>query len=263
MNITGEVGILWSITIEAAGLWLWWQRYTLLACATSCILITGPILGLALPLQQSITQNQAIIQQHSKQLSVAEQTIIQLKASLNSYQLTSQTRMGWASRIDNTQHELNIANQRFNQLLSTALTQPNISKAIAIISIESLALLVLLLTQILIVRKLRNVSIPMPRNGTIPETNPNAPTELLKNTVHSLSVDRNEQNDDDTMALQVAEHLSNTLHKEEISQAEWGRRNDVSAKNISLLLNFRKRKKLGLEGISKREVKRIHNLMDA
>ncbi len=265
MSITGEIGILWSIVIEAAGLWLWWQRQTLLACTASFILIAGPLLGLAIPLQKTITQNQTNILQHDNYLASTEKVVNQLQTSLDSYQLTSQIRTGWASRIDNTQHELNVANRRFDQLIKDTPTPQNILKAILIISIEALALLVLLLTQILAIGKLRNVSnisnnIETPHEAPLKRAQNNLENKIA--SVLIVSKDTKKTNTDiETLALEISKQLEKILRDEGISQAEWARRNDVSAKNVSLLRNYSKRKKKGLECIPEKEILRMNRII--
>lgn len=263
LQVTDSTGWLWSIAIEAAGIWLWWQRYTTLACLASFILIAGPVCGLAFPMVEAASQYRLKNLQRSSRLSAIKQEMGQLEESLASYQHTSQSRVGWAARIDKTQAKLNTAYQRFDHLLKETSKPFNFLKLVLVITIEIAALSTLLLTQILIVRNIRNVSFPMLKSETPPDTNINSPPRALNNTGQGLSVNRNEQDDNETMAYQMAKQLSDILREEGVSQAEWGRRNDVSAKNISLLLNCKKRKKLGLEGISKRELKRIHNILNA
>lgn len=265
ISTTGEVGILWSMAIEAAGLWLWWQRHMLLAGVTSFILITGPILGLTLPLQQAITQSQANIQHYNKQVSAVEQTIIQLKSSLNSYQLTSQTRTGWAARIDKTQSNLNVANQRFEQLLQITPTPLDKSKVIMVISIEVAALLVLLMTQILAIGKLRNASKPSQIIETPLETASNHQPAGPVDNDSDISIDPQcliTPNDSiEILAQDLTKRLDQVLRNEKISQAEWARRNNISAKNVSLLRNHVKRKSLRQELIPKKELLRINQLL--
>lgn len=258
MKATGEIGLLWSIAIEAAGLWLWWQRYKLLACTASVILIAGPMLGLALPMVDAITQNTANILQHGKRLAASERAIHQIESSLASYQLTSQTRTGWAARIDETQYDLSIANQRFDQLISDTPGPLNASKVVVIVSIEAVALLVLLLTQILTIGKLSNISKPATFIKPPPET---VSGHQPVGSVGSASGDSTESQCIETLAQGIATRLEQALLDEGISQAEWARRNGVSAKNVSLLRNYIKRKNLGQELISKREMTRINKIL--
>ncbi len=265
IEITGGVGILWSIAIEATGIWLWWQRHTLLACIASLILITGPMIWFALPFQQSITHSQANTLQHSKQLASVEKAINQLKKSLSSYQLTSQSRTGWASRIDKTQNELNIANQRFDQLIINSPIPVSISKHIAIFTIETLTLVLLLITQVLAIGKLRNISNLAKNIETLPASTTRL-TPVRQDNKSSNMPNKYQQTESpnqnlETLALDVSKRLSEVLLEESISQAEWARRNEVSPKNVSLLRNYSKRKEKGLESVPKKEIIRMNRIL--
>ncbi len=265
MHATDDIGWLWSITIEAAGIWLWWQRYTLLACLASFILITGPLFGLAFPMIDTASLLKAKNQQYSSRLAAIKKDIQQLEGSLISYQLTSQTRIGWAARIDKTQGKLNVANQRFKLLLQDTPTPLNNSKIVMIITIEVATLLLLILTQVLAIGKLRTVSKPKIVIETPLETVSNHQPEDSIDSDPSVSINpkclATLNSDIEILAQDLTKRLDQVLHKEKISQAEWARRNDVSAKNVSLLRNYVKRKNLRQELIPKKELMRIKKLL--
>ena len=179
--------------------------------------------------------------------------------------LTQGARTGWAARIDDTQRELSIANQRFEQLISDSPNPLNVSKVILIVSIEAVALLMLLLTQILTIGKLKGVSISATKFETPLETVSNHQPDRQEGKASSVSIKskcfETYNGDMETLAQDLSKRLDQVLRNEKISQAEWARRNDVSAKNVSLLRNYSKRKKLGLESIPKKELIHINELL--
>ena len=109
-----------------------------------------------------------------------------------------------------------------------------------VIAIEVLGLAVLLLTQILTIQALRGISVKSKR------------PEIAEDSKHDYS----------ELALVLSSRLSDTLSAEGISQAEWARRNRVSTKSVSMLLNHKKRSEAGKECISKNELNRIYSILD-
>jgi hypothetical protein len=64
-------------------------------------------------------------------------------------------------------------------------------------------------------------------------------------------------NEIETTVTELSKRLTETLKVETISQAEWARRNGVSTKSVSMLLNHSKRKAEGKECISKNELRNL------
>jgi hypothetical protein len=120
---TGAIGPLLSIAIEAAALWLWWQQRLLLACCASLILVVGPLTYLAMPVYESAQLEDQKQLQLSDRKALLQGSIAQLSSALESYQQTSESRVGWAARIDETQSALQAERQRFENLLIETQTQ--------------------------------------------------------------------------------------------------------------------------------------------
>jgi cytoskeletal protein RodZ len=109
-----------------------------------------------------------------------------------------------------------------------------------VIAIEVLGLAVLLLTQVLTIQALRGISVKSKK----PET--------AEDSRHDYS----------ELAPALSSRLSDTLSVEGLSQAEWARRNGVSTKSISILINHQKRSDAGKECISKNELSEIQSALN-
>jgi hypothetical protein len=153
---TGAIGPLWRIAIEAAALWLWWQQRLLLACCASLVLVVGPLTYLAMPVYESAQLDNQKQLQLSDRKVLLQGSITQLSSALESYQQTSESRVGWAARIDETQSALQAERQRFENLLIETQNQSRNALPYLTISIETLSITILMFTQILAIHALRN-----------------------------------------------------------------------------------------------------------
>lgn len=257
MDATGVVGPLWSIAIEAAALWLWWQQRILLACLASLILTIGPLTYLALPTYEVLQLEQQTQINLAQRKALIQDSIDQLTSALESYQQTSESRLGWAARIDETQIALQQERQRFENLIIETQNQNRNVLPYLTVSIETLAISILMLTQILAIHALRNVSIS---NQTIETVGTRLSEDAVPNGVSvSITSKQIETTDEEfeTNVTDVSKQLAELLKVETISQAEWARRNGVSKKSVSMLLNHSKRRADGKECISRNELRHI------
>jgi hypothetical protein len=240
IEVAESIGFLWSIAIEAAAVWLWWHKKTVLAFLASFLLMTGPLYSLSIPIYESDQYKVALASSHQQKIDLAHESIKSLKQSLVSYQQNSLSRVGWAARIDETRNELQAETANMKSLINAAPKLKQSPMPWLVIAIEVLGLTVLLLTQVLTIQALRGISVKSKQ----PET-----AEDLKHDYSEL-------------ALALSSRLSDTLSAEGLSQAEWARRNDVSAKSISMLINHQKRSKTGKECISKNELSGIQSALN-
>jgi hypothetical protein len=217
IEVAESIGFLWSIAIEAAAVWLWWHKKTVLAFLASFLLMTGPLYSLSIPVYESKQYEVALVSSHQQQIDLARESIKSLKQSLISYQENSLSRVGWAARIDETRNELQAETANMKSLINAAPKLQQSPIPWLVIAIEVLGLTVLLLTQVLTIQALRGISV----NSKQPET-----AEDLKHDYSEL-------------AHILSCRLSDTLNAEGLSQAEWGRRNTISTKSVSMLINHR------------------------
>ena len=235
IEVAESIGFLWSIAIEAAAVWLWWHKKTALAFIASSLLMAGPMYSLSTPVYEGKQSEEALASSHQQQVELARTSIAALKQSLDSYQQNSLSRVGWATRIDETRNELQAETANLKSLINAGPKLKQTPMPWLVITIEVLGLAVLLLTQILTIQALRGISI----KSNQPET--------AEDSKHDYA----------ELALVLSSRLSNTLDAESLSQAEWARRNGVSTKSVSMLINHQKRSDAGKECISKNELNGI------
>ena len=239
IEVAESIGVLWSIAIEAAAIWLWWHKKTVLAFIASSLLMAGPLYSLSAPVYESKQSEEALASSHQQQIDLSRASITALKQSLDSYQQNSLSRIGWATRIDETRNALQAETVNLKRLINAGAKLKQTPMPWLIIAIEVLGLAVLLLTQVLTIQALRGIS----TKSKQPET--------AENSRHDYS----------ELALVLSSRLSDTLSAERLSQAKWARRNHVSTKSVSMLLNHKKRYEAGKEWISKNELSGIRNAL--
>jgi hypothetical protein len=240
IEVAESIGFLWSIAIEAAAVWLWWHKKTVLAFIASSLLMAGPLYSLSAPVYEGKQSEVAIAASHQQQLDLSRASITSLNQSLISYQKNSLSRVGWASRIDETRNELQVEIAILKKLINEVPKLKQTPMPWLVIAIEVLGLAVLLLTQVITIQALRVISVKSKQ----PET--------AENSRHGYS----------DLASALSSRLSDVLNAEGLSQAEWARRNRVSTKTVSMLINHQKRSEAGKECISKNELSGIQSALN-
>ena len=86
VEIAESIGVLWSIAIEAAAIWLWWHKKTALAFIASSLLMVGPLHSLSGPVYEAKQSEEARASSHQQQIDLSRASITALKHSLDSYQ---------------------------------------------------------------------------------------------------------------------------------------------------------------------------------
>ena len=239
VDVASNIGFLWSIAIEAAAIWLWWHRKTTLAFLASLLLIVGPLYSLSAPAYLE-TQNQTLrAMNHQQKIRISQDSINDLKLSLSNYEKNSLSRVGWATRIDETRKALQAEVEELKRLVNKTEHLKQAPMPWFIIVIELLGLAVLLITQVLTIHALRGVS------------NKSKQTEITE----SKNLEYSE------LATYLSNRLSEALQEKGLSQAEWARQNQVSTKSVSLLINHQKRSEAGKECISKNELMTINSVL--
>ena len=240
VELAESIGVLWSIAIEAAAVWLWWHKKTVLAFIASSLLMAGPLYSLSAPVYEGKLSEVALTSSHQQQVDLSRASITALKQSLDRYQKNSLSRVGWATRIDETRNALQAETEHLKSLINTGPKLKQTPMPWLVIAIEVLGLAVLLLTQVLTIQALRGISVKSKQ----PET--------ADDSRHDYS----------ELAPALSSRLSYTLSVEGLSQAEWARRNGVSTKSVSMLINHQKRSDAGKECISKNELNGIYSILD-
>lgn len=243
---TGDIGIAWSLTLEMACMWLWWQNRKRVAFVTSLLVIAGPIAFQVLPAIETLDRNNFEVSKHAAMLEASHRNIAQLEQALDSYLRNSEERLGWATRIDETQAEIEQARSDQLRLIQASPAEIRISNAFVTVSIQVLAISILFLTQILVIAQFRSLSANR-NNVEISEI---------------VEIEEVATNDDFEAEIEsVSKWLFSAIEESGKTQAKWAKEHGISAKSISLLKHHQTRKSEGKEVISAAELNKIISIM--
>lgn len=139
------IGYLWSFTIEGVALWLWLNKKMILAIIASAIIILVPLMQLSKPLLKEmrlLNANTEIKKLNSLSISQSEK--------LQDKYLTT----NWAGTINKNTTHLRSAIESQKDLYIDGSKFKSVYENIFIIVLQSVALMVVLLTQIQAIRML-------------------------------------------------------------------------------------------------------------
>jgi len=136
---TGIIGILWSATIEFTAIWLWINKKIFLATVASFIIILVPLAELSKPILGEIRQ----VDINTKISKLNDLDLKQSELLQDKYLGTN-----WAGTLKkNTEHFRGVINTQ-KELLTESSKLKSTYENIFIILLQSIALIVVLLTQI-------------------------------------------------------------------------------------------------------------------
>ena len=155
----GTSGILWSLLLEGAALWLWashsgWK--SALGLVASLLVLAGPLYQVSSPAIKTWQSSNALPGLQVKQEAILKAEILSLENSLAQYNDNSANRVGWSGRIDATKASLETANRELKQLYKEQ-SQPIAMtwQSLAVIAMQAISLV---LFQLLIVLTIRSLS---------------------------------------------------------------------------------------------------------
>ncbi len=142
----GVSGWGWSIVLEAASLWLWWQpkwHVKAVGMVGTIIVLCGPMYQISGPVIASLKNNQA------NQLEIAslQKDLALQKEQMKQFMDNSKKRTGWLPVITSTQQTIQQTRQSINALSRSKDAKP-LWEVIALVVIEMLALIIITIAQI-------------------------------------------------------------------------------------------------------------------
>ena len=167
-----EFGGAWSIALEFAMLWLWYHRKLILVrYLAAVILIAGPWYQLAGPAISTIYDHKT----HTSHIISLETEIADLNKSIRIYELNSEKKLGWASRIDRTRSAITEARTKLRDIRNQSDLSGENWKSLMVAIIQAIVLLIVMTTQLSAVSNLRNCNISaitgqITKGETVPKT---------------------------------------------------------------------------------------------
>ena len=118
---TGSLGLMWSVGIEGAAVWLWWQPQRLvraIGLIASVLSLAGPLHHVGTPVIVVMEQAQLTSAARIDRINVLRGTLAAEMASLRKYQDLADKRLGWSGRIDRTQERIDNVNDELTRLVA-------------------------------------------------------------------------------------------------------------------------------------------------
>jgi hypothetical protein len=235
-GVTESYGMAWSIALEAAMLWLWYQkRLFLVRVLAATILIAGPWYVLTEPAITSLQEQT----QSSHHVASAEAKVKRLTKSLDRFESNSMTKLGWSGRIDRTMTKLELAEDELQKSKDKALDLGFKWRLYMVAGMQASVLLIVLITQLLAVAGLRDSHVSKPvsksHNKSKQPLNPTAETSKYEQAIRAV-------------AIAIKRKLPEYGGSQKALADHYGFR----PKDVSMLFNHFERKKAGKEVISRK-----------
>jgi len=257
INQVGYSGVGWSLMLEVVVIWYWWKNIPVLALIASLLLLLGPMYEITKPALSNIKQHERI-----KNLNKVDSSeIVRLENSLETYEKNSETRIGWSGRIDRVQKQINEINGQIKERISNNSNFDFIESS-GIAMAQALSLLIIMTAQALAISDIRKKSKLIISDNFAKETLNKFETTSKKEIRKSLEkpslkiVPVLEENESESIDL-IPIVLKKVMLRDEINQAQWCKKNNVSAKNLSLAKTHSLRFSQNKEVAPASELKRI------
>jgi len=249
MEKAGASGWAWSIGLEVAMLWFWYEnkrRLQLFKYLAAFLLIAGPwyqITASTFENLNSVTVMQA-------EISAAQETVTQLSTSLDRYELRSDKRTGWTGRIDRTMAELKEARAQLSTLRAKGAKAEAPWRSRTVAGMQAAALLIVLTAQLAAVTSLRcrNVS-------TVTKTVTKERNGKRNGNIHTVTPEQLPERYEETVATVAAEI---TRRVEEFgSQAKFCKGLKLRPADVSMVLNHKEKKEAATVTISGKALQKM------
>lgn len=246
---TGQIGVLWSLSLEGFMLFLWYEkRLPLLKWVAIGLLIFGPWYEISKPVvSRMMTANI-----NAQQIEHIKSNILSLEKSLITFQENSKLRTGWAPLIKSTSEELKNSRAELSRLIEESKSSTkNKVKFISILILISQALIALIAisTQIYCIVKLREITKDKTGAGCNTETKAINITRPQKKQKAITDTDYDEK-------IRYIISIVNSLN---IPGYEIAKKLGIRECDVTYIKNHDERLARGLETLSKRKTDNIFN----
>ena len=253
MDKAGASGWAWSIGLEVAMLWFWYEnkrRLQIFKYLAAFLLIAGPWYQITAPTFKDL--NSVMIMQAD--IETAQDAVTQLSTSLDRYEKRSDKRSGWAGRIDKTQAKLEEGRAHLSILRSKGLNQVVPWRSRAVAGMQAAALLIVLTAQLAAVTSLRS------RNITTVTKTVTAKRNVTRNNSHTAMPEQLPERYEEKVTTIAAEITR--LVTEFGSQAKLCKNLGLRPADVSAVLNHSEKKEIGVGTISPKVLQKMVGVME-
>lgn len=241
-HVSHQIGWAWSLSIEAAGLWLWYRPglpSRLLGLIASVLLLAGPLYQIASPVLSSRAAAQA-----SAQAAQRLRTELAQDAQLvRTYAQNSQHRLGWLPAIQSLQKGMNGVRARLNTLEGAQAGSIGNTTlgAYALVLLQALGLLLIQTTNVLAIthfsglRRASALSVQPAQKLRDPEPEPESIEAAATEVAPCIDT-----KDEHARLRELAMWIRSYIDGEELSIAKAAERLGVDRRDLGYLLNWMK-----------------------
>lgn len=257
LEYAGYTGVGFSLALEVVALWLWWQGRSGLAVVASALLVAGPLFQMSAPVMNTLMNQK----NNSALISSYKSEIQQLSNSLNRYDQNSAKRIGWSSRIDRAQRELQEAREKLRGLIVQA-TPDSPTRLYMIVLMQALALMIIMRSQIIAVKELPIITDARSKQPKQSKVKTALPVIKNKNNESEPGEKTTvEKTPFDIRVIALAKKMKERLPSYSGKQRSLADDIKIRPADISLVFNHEERVKNGKEVVSERALVKMENAM--
>ena len=248
----GSTGWAWSIGLEIAMLWFWYENKPFLKLfkyLSAFLLIVGPWYQITESTFENLN-NASFIQ---AEISAAQNTIDQLSISLSNYEERSGIRSGWSGRIDKTQIRLDKVRMQLSILRAKEVKGSKPWRERTIAGMQLAALFIILTAQLAAVTSLRS------RNNSSITKNITKNHNRKHNRKNNIVTEQGQESHD--LIIKAAAERINALVQDYGSQARLCKDLNLRPADISNILNHKEKKEAGAATISQKALQKITDIL--
>ena len=160
-----QTGVLWSLLLEVAALWLWTFREKSkrpLGLLTTLVLLCGPLYDVGYPVLKNKNSQSEVQLGLELQISEKQELLNLKKQSLQVFLENSKGRTGWQTKIDEADHEIGQIAKELKQLRGQLLTHNSTQdldfQSHLVIMLQILSILIFQSANVIAIQRLFNSS---------------------------------------------------------------------------------------------------------
>lgn len=242
-HVSHAIGWFWSVTIEAAGLWLWYRPglpSRVLGLVASMLLLSGPLYQIAAPAIASSDMEQARAEASAQYAQRLRTELAQDAQLVRTYAQNSQHRQGWLPAIQDLQQRMDTARARLDTLgADQAKSFANATfEVYALVLLQALGLVLIQTTNVLAI-----THISRQRRVCAPAAQPaqalRVPGHERFEATASDATPRIDAQEEHAQLRELAARIRSYIEGEELSIARAAEEFGVDRRNLSYLLNWK------------------------
>ncbi len=241
---SGPSGWGWSIGLEVAMLWFWYEnkrRLQVFKYLAAFLLIAGPWYQITAPTFKSLNSVAAI----QVEIAMTEDAVKQYSTSIDRYEKRSDKRYGWTKRIDKTTAKWEKTMEHLSTLRAKGAKSEAPWRSKAVAGMQAAALLIVLTAQLAAVTSLRCRNVTTVTESVTPKRNGNrnVVTEQIPEDYEATVI---------TVASEIVRRV-----KEFGSQAKFCRGLNLRPADVSMVLNHTEKKEAGAGTIGPKALQKM------